>query len=217
MIFPAFTASLIMSAQVKSGELGSIPAAFTAALRYHKSWVLAQNGAATSLPAQNTVFSGAARTPLVSSAASASLKGRRKPALANSATNGGSRLIRSIELSLAARRRTSCSRCEEASLGRVWMLTLYGPPEGAHFFASRACPPLSGLMYQVRVGTPPLEPHPATGSATSATQNSATLLRPIRRGSRGDHQRGFFMLGLPSSERVVRSVTLLPVRAGLIT
>src|SRR6516165_9196674 len=94
----SFTAALIMSSQVKSGELGSTPAALTAALRYHKSWVLAQNGAATSLPAQYTVFSGAARTPFVSSVASASLKGRRKPALANSATNGGSRLIRSIEL-----------------------------------------------------------------------------------------------------------------------
>src|SRR6516225_10286148 len=211
MIFPAFTASLIMSAQVKSGELGSIPAAFTAALRYHKSWVLAQNGAATSLPAQYTVFSGAARTPLVSSAASASLKGRRKPALANSATNGGSRLIRSIELSLAARRRTSCSRCDEASLGRVWMLTLYGPPEGAHFFARRACPPLSGLMYQVRVGTPPLEPHPARGSARSATKISAALVRPNGRACRAHHRPWLLMPALPSIRRVVRSVTVLPI------
>src|SRR4249919_1071192 len=32
------------------------------------------------------------------------------------------------------------------------MFTRYGPPAGAHFSARRACPPLSGLMYQLRTG-----------------------------------------------------------------
>ena len=110
----------------------------------------------------------------------------------------GSRLIRSIELSCAARRRTSCSRCCEASLGSVWMLTLYGPPGGAHVSARRAWPPLSGLMYQVRVGTPEPEPHPAaaTSSASSAPEISAALPRRIGCRCPADHPRVFFILAL---------------------
>ena len=64
MTLPSSTAALIMSSQVKSGESGSTPAALAAALRYHSSWVLAQNGAATSLSSQYTVFSGAVEDPL---------------------------------------------------------------------------------------------------------------------------------------------------------
>ena len=59
------------------------------------------------------------------------VKGRRKPASANSATNGGSRLMMAIERSLAASRRTSCSRCPEASLGRVDTVMRYRPPDAA--------------------------------------------------------------------------------------
>ena len=108
---------------MKPGSVGSTPAASAAALRYQSSWVLAQNGAATSWSFQYTVSSGASRTPSVKVASSSLENGRRKPALANSATNGGSRLITSIELSWAASRRTSCSRWSDAEFGSVWMST----------------------------------------------------------------------------------------------
>ena len=91
-------------------------------LRYHSTWELAQKGAATSLPAQRADSIGPASTPSVKAAASLSVKGRRKPASANSATKGGSRLMRAMEESLAASRRTSCSRCPVASLGSVDVL-----------------------------------------------------------------------------------------------
>src|SRR5690242_18689704 len=150
MTLCSLVAAWIIWSQVIGVFAGSRPAACTADLRYHSSWVLAQNGAATSLLSQNAVVMGAFRSPSVSVAASDLENGSRKPAFANSATNGGSRLIRSMEESFAARRRTSCSRCWDASLGSVWMLTLYGLPL-EHEAASRAWPPLSGLMYQVRV------------------------------------------------------------------
>src|SRR4029450_1670948 len=140
------SAALIIWSQVKSGAVGSTPAAFAADLRNQSSWVLAQNGAATSWSFQYTVAGGPLRTPSVKVVSSCLENGRRKPALANSATKGGSRLITSIELSLAARRRTSCSRWEEASVGSVWMVTWEAPfGAWAHFLARRLCPPLSGL------------------------------------------------------------------------
>ena len=114
--------SMIWS-QVTGWVAGSIPACWATDLRNQRSWVLAQKGAATSSPFHVDDSIGPARTPAVSSRASASVKGRRKPASANSGMNGGSRLIRSMELSSAARRRTSCSRWPVASLGRteVWI------------------------------------------------------------------------------------------------
>jgi hypothetical protein len=102
---------------VKPGAAGSTPAARATDLRYQSNWVLAQNGAATSWSFQDAVLSGPCSTSAVRLAASAASKGRKKPALANSATNGGSRLITSMELSCAASRRTSCSRCWDASVG----------------------------------------------------------------------------------------------------
>src|SRR5438270_163578 len=127
---------------------GSRPARAAADLRYHSSWELAQNGAATSRPFQVAASTGPLSTPAVNPAASAVVNGRRKPASANSATNGGSRLMRAIERSLAARRRTSCSRCPEALLGSVETVIRYRPPDAAvQAAASSACPPLSGLTY----------------------------------------------------------------------
>ena len=124
MTFCWLSAALIIWSQVKPGAVGSTPAASATDLRYQSSWVLAQNGAATSWSFQYAVSSGASRTPSVRVAASSASNGRRKPALANSATNGGSRLITSIELSCAASRRTSCSRCWDASFGSVWTSTV---------------------------------------------------------------------------------------------
>ncbi len=78
------------------------------------------------------------------------------------AQKGGSRLIRSIDASLAAKRRTSCSRWASASFGRTCVVMRYAPPDSSlHCCASVACPslsggcpPLSGLMYHVSVGAP---------------------------------------------------------------
>ncbi len=103
--------------QVIGSLAGSSPACSTTDLRYQSSCVLAQNGAATSSSFHSAVCEGPSSTSLVSSAASSSANGRRNPASANSGTNTGSRLMMSIELSLAASRRTSCSRWPSASLG----------------------------------------------------------------------------------------------------
>ena len=96
---------------------GSRPACSATDLRYQSNCVLAQNGAATSSSFQVDVVTAPSSTSSVSAAASSSVNGRRKSASANSGTNTGSRLMRSIELSLAASRRTSCSRWLSASLG----------------------------------------------------------------------------------------------------
>src|SRR5674536_15452 len=64
-VFFALLAASIIWSQVKFGELGSTPIAATADLRYQSCWVLAQNGAATRLPFQVAVLTGAGRTPLV--------------------------------------------------------------------------------------------------------------------------------------------------------
>src|SRR4029453_849689 len=112
------SAALIIWSQVKPAAVGSTPAAFAADLRNQSSWVLAQNGAATSWSFQYTVSSGPLRTPFVKGGSSSLPNGGGNPG-----TRGGPRLITPIELSLAASRRTSCSRCEDASVGSVWIVT----------------------------------------------------------------------------------------------
>src|SRR3954469_19664118 len=102
MTFFRLSAALSIVSQVKPGAVGSPPAAWATDLRYQSSWVLAQNGAATSLSFQYAVLSGPCSTSPVNVGTSAASNGCRKSALANSATNGGSRLITSMELSLAA-------------------------------------------------------------------------------------------------------------------
>ena len=95
--------------------------------------------------------------------------------MANSATNGGSRLIRSIERSSAARRRTSCSRCWSASLGRIWISTLYGAVRRvAHFSASVR------LAAVVRVDVP--------GQRRGAALVTATSEQHHRTGDDGNHR-----------------------------
>ena len=88
----------------------SSPAASATDLRYQSSCVLAQNGTATSSSFQVDPAMALSTTPSVTACSTSSGTSARKSASANSGMNGGSRLMRSIEESFAARRRTSCSR-----------------------------------------------------------------------------------------------------------
>src|SRR3954470_2225350 len=94
--------------------------------------------------------------------------------------NGGSRLIKSMDESFAASRRTSCSRWDVASLGSTDVLILNAPFDAAeHLAASSACPPLSGLMYQLSVGTAePPPPHAAVSDASTTTASAIVAVRP---------------------------------------
>ena len=151
-----FWAALTIWSQV-TGLLISSPACCASDLRNQSSWVFAQKGAATSLPFQVEAWMAGATMFVVNVALSASGTVSRKPASANSAMKTGSRLIKSIEESLAESRVTSCWRCRLASFGRIDVLILYFPPDAAvHSSASVFCDPLSGLVYQVSVGTPPV-------------------------------------------------------------
>ena len=80
--------------------------------------------------------------------------------MANSAVNTTSRLTTSIEVSLAASRRTICSRCAVALLGSVSMLHPVGAAGGVGALLGTwwRTPPLSGRMYHVSVGGPPSLP-----------------------------------------------------------
>jgi hypothetical protein len=94
----------------------------TRSLRYHSSWVLLLNGAATSWPFQVAV-SRAALTPTCSAWRRCSpVNGTIQPAPANSASQTTSRPRMSSELSSAALRRTSCSRWPSAEVGSSWIL-----------------------------------------------------------------------------------------------
>src|SRR5674536_326752 len=86
----------------------------------------------------------------------------------------------SIEASLAANRRTSCSRWASASVGSVEIEIEYRPLEAAeHFCARCACAPLSGLMYQVRALA--LVPLPQAVSSPAATSNTVPAALERRR------------------------------------
>src|SRR5215207_3352779 len=140
----------IISAQVVGG-LG------TRSLRYHSSWVLLLNGAATSCPFQVAVSRLALTASCSTWARRAPVQGTIQPASENSASQVTSRPRMSRELSLAALRRTSCSRWPLADDGssRIWML--YLPPEEAEQAAASAgkLPDTSWKMYQFSVGVPP--------------------------------------------------------------
>ena len=98
-----------------TGLVMSMPAFCTKDLRYHSTWVLDQNGNATSWPPQVAAAVAPLKDCLVSFFCSALEIGARKPAFDISAVNGGSRLIRSIPESWAASRRASWMRCWLAS------------------------------------------------------------------------------------------------------
>ena len=157
----------------------SSPAASATDLRNHSSWVLAQNGTATSLPFQVADSSEPWTTPSLTSEATSSGTGARKPAWASSGAKGTSRLMRSIDWSPAARRRTSCSRCASELRGSCEISIVYFPPESAlQRLAISACPPLSGLMYQVSVGGPPESPPPQAARVPAVTRSAAALATP---------------------------------------
>src|SRR4051794_36520450 len=94
-------------------------------------------------------------------------------------------LMRSIDESLAASRRTSCWRCSEAWRGRVDVAIVYRPPAAAvQRAAISAWPPSSGLMYQVSAGGPGgAELHPDT-TARATTAIAVIDHRSRRRGWR---------------------------------
>src|SRR3954453_16026982 len=158
----------------------SRPAAWTTDFRYHSSWVLAQNGIATSLPFQVEPWIALSTTPWLTRWATSAGTGARKPACANSGIYGGSRLMMSIDESPAARRRTSCSRWEGESRGSWAVARVKRPPAApVHPLGISACPPEWGLMYQVRVGGPPDEP-PQAARVEARTSAAAAPTRPRR-------------------------------------
>src|ERR1700744_4421145 len=83
----------------------------------------------------------------------------------------------SMELSFAAKRRTSSCRWPSASVGRVFSAILYFPPEACEQPGAAGAndPDGSGKMYQLRVGGPLDPPHPAMSPATNA---AATPVSP---------------------------------------
>ena len=117
-------------------------------LRYQSTWVFAHIGTATSRPFHVAPFTAGSRAPSERLRAWPSGIGASNFASANSGTNTGSRLIRSIESSFAASRRRSCSRWSLALLGSTGVSILYRPRAASvQRRAISAWPPSSGLMY----------------------------------------------------------------------
>jgi hypothetical protein len=96
-------------------------------LRYQSSWVFAHIGTATSLPFHVAPFTAGSRAPSEKLRAWPSGIGARNSASANSGTNTGSRLIKSIDVSFAASRRSNCSRWSLALRGSTNVSILYRP------------------------------------------------------------------------------------------
>ena len=128
---------------------------------------------------------GTLRTPSENSSRSSSVNGRRKLALANSAMNGGSRPEMSTVLSLAASRRSSCSRWPLAAFGSSWIAMLYSPPESAAAPLSDGC--LRGVVDVPVEGRRPSlvppqalsNPVPSTRAPTAATRRDRHRLVPV--------------------------------------
>src|SRR5919106_1611869 len=172
------SAWLSISAQVFGG-LG------TRSLRYHSSWVLLLNGAATSCPFQVAVSRAALTASCSTWRRRSPVQGTIQPASENSASQTTSRPRMSSELSLAALRRTSCWRWSSAAVGSVWIAMLYSPPEAAEqsLAAAVKLPEYSGKMYQFSVGVPPvlcaLAPPQAASIVAAAASTSPR--RQVRR------------------------------------
>src|SRR5215207_1766991 len=137
----------IISAQVVGGW-------GTRSLRYHSSWVLLLNGAATSWPFQVAVSRAALTASRSTCRRRSPVQGTIQPASANSASHTTSRPRMSSELSSAELRRTSCSRWSSAPDGRSWMAMVYSPFDAAEHSAAAAwkLPDGSGKMYQFSAG-----------------------------------------------------------------
>ena len=92
--------------------------------------------------------------------------GARNPGSAISGMNGGSRLMMSIDESLAASRRASCSRWALASRGRTDVSIAYSP-----FAASVHCLAMLGLAAVVRVDVPGEDGGPGPGSCAGCQRS----------------------------------------------
>src|SRR5690606_20249902 len=95
------SAAASMSWSQVTGSSGSSPAASATDVRYQRSWVLAQNGTVTSSSFHVAPSSAPSTTSSLTWSATSAGIGARKPGSASSGTNGGSRLIRSIDRSRA--------------------------------------------------------------------------------------------------------------------
>ena len=174
----------------------SSPAALATLLRYQSSWVLAQNGTATSFPFH--VAPSHRRLDRVLGEAGDHRRAAPGPGTWPRRTRRRTRGRCSsgrCRSRLAASRRSSCWRWSLALLGSSCTRMAYLPPAASvHSLAIWACPflvgsdpPPSGLMYHVRVGLPPAElslvPQAATPGPTVAltarTAATALLLRIV--------------------------------------
>lgn len=107
--------SLAAMAIISSHVLGGVG---TRSLRYQRSWVFEVNGIAHSLPMYSAVLRGPSSVPAVAFVATAPVSGLIHPAWANSAVQMTSMPMTSMSESLAAKRRTTSSRCWSALVGR---------------------------------------------------------------------------------------------------
>ena len=153
----------------------SRPASSATDLRYQSTWVLAHSGATTSWPSKVAPSMAPCSIPSDSAACWSAENGSRASAAANSAVNTGSRLIRSIDGSSAASRRSSWMRCSVALVGSSSRLdrVLVGAARARRSRPDRTAPlnPAggfgSGLMYHVSVGVPlssPPQPSSSIGA-----------------------------------------------------
>ena len=95
---------MIIWAQVTGGVL-------TRSDRYHSSWVLLKSGTATSWLCQIAVSRAGFSVPASACCLLLPVHGTTQPASANSGSHVTSSIMMSIEVSCAASRRMSCSRC----------------------------------------------------------------------------------------------------------
>src|SRR3954447_1676563 len=179
---PFWSAFWMICCQV-TGLFMSMPDFWTNDLRYHRIWVLDQNGATTSWFFQVA----AAVAPLNAWFFHLDCRScgifARYPAFENSAVYGGSMLIRSMVLSPAASRRASWIRCWPASCGNTWVSMLY--LSVLQFLATASCPPASGLMYHVSVVLPELLQAASTLAATARARAEASMERRLLGSPRG--------------------------------
>ena len=165
-----------------TGCVMSRPAASATDLRYQSTWVLAHSGATTSWPSHVAPSMAPCRTP--SDSARLLVGGERGEELrpsANSAVNTGSRLIRSIDGSSAASRRSSWMRCSVALVGQqlgVDLVLVGAAPLGDARLAER--PAEAGRRVGVGVdvprqrgNAPSSDPHAVAATTMTTTADAA--------------------------------------------
>jgi hypothetical protein len=155
------------------------------------------------LPFQVALRVGDSSTPARTWARSASVNSYSHPAFASSGMYGGSTAIRSMSVSPAASRRTSCSRWPSAVAGRMDSAMRYLPRAcwlQAATIAVTVVPLVSGLVYQVTAGGPEVLCPPQAAS-TEAVTAAATASVTVRKYGTG---------ALLSSDPVRRAVCVAP-------